>query len=658
MVQSPPDKSNPCGQSSIKIDINAWAITIIYTNAHQGVPVKKLQKCYLAAAVASIVACGTEPPAGSSSSSSSSSVWSSSTSSYSSSSIVASSSSSNNSGQSSLVYAINVGGSAVTVDGVEYGDDRFSRGGSPHSVTDDIGGTSADGLYQSEKYGEFSYDIPVTNDTYDVKLSFAELYVESAGSRVFNVSIEGQQVASNLDLFSEAGKFEAYDQTFEGIVVSDESLTIELTAVEENPTLAGIALFSVNGEFVEPPPPPPTPKTAENPGADCTVGSLPGAGSLPNNANLPDPFMKLDGTRITDKSEWWCRRQEILKQAYNYIYGEKPTPPESVTGSVSGNTITVNVSDNGRSTSFTASINTPSGSGPFPVMIGYGGSFFGSGIPGGLQSILDRYNVATISYSPYDLGAENGGSGPKQGAFYDLYGSDHSAGLLAAWGWGVSRIIDVLEQTSNIDATKVGVTGCSRFGKGPFIASAFDARIALAIPVESGIGGVPALRLVPRLDSGGEQPYHAMSYERWLNPGSLGSFTNSNNTSGHQLNKLPVDTHSVIGLIAPRGLLVVDNPAIGNLDPNSAYVSTQAGQMIYDALGYGSNVGYIGAGGDHCTWRSQYSGPAENFVRKFLAGDDSANTGGFNTSGNPPSVNSYVDWTVPNLSGNLVVPEE
>lgn len=552
-----------------------------------------------------------------------------------------------------MVFAVNVGGGAVTVDGVAYNADKHGSGGSANSVTDDIGGTDGDALYQTEKYGAVSYEIPVTNDTYDVKLSFAELYVDTAGARVFNVLIEGQEVISSLDIFSEAGKFEAYDQTFPGIVVSDESLSVELEAVEENPTISGIALFSASGQYVEPPAPPAPPKTAENPGADCQVAALPGASSLPNIANLPDPFTGLDGTRITEKSDWWCRRQEILQQAYTYIYGEKPTPPEQVTGSISGNTITVNVSDQGKSTSFSATINVPSGSGPFPVMIGFGGGFFGTGIPAGLQTILNQHNVATISYDPYVLGAENGGSGPKAGAFYDLYGSDHSAGLLAAWGWGVSRIIDVLEQGDVIDATKVGVTGCSRFGKGPFIASAFDARIALSIPVESGIGGVPALRLVPRLDAAGEQPYHAMSYERWLNPGSLGAFTSSNNTSGHQLNKLPIDTHSVIGLIAPRGLLVVDNPGIGNLDPNSAYVATQAGQMIYEGLGFGDNVGYIGAGGDHCAWRSQYSAPAEAFVAKFLGGDESASTGSFNTSGNPPNVSSYVDWTVPNLSGQL-----
>lgn len=556
------------------------------------------------------------------------------------------------------MYAVNAGGSATTYNGVQYRADDFADGGTPNTTTDPIAGTNEDTLFQSERYGSYKYEIPVTNATYSLKLHFVELYQTAAGNRSFNVAVEGVSAVTAVDLFSQVGHDTAYTVDVDNVAVSDGKLTITLETLVDNATIAGFAIYSANGgEFVEPPPPPPIPKSAENPGADCEVPALPSGSTLPNNANLPDPFTKMDGTRITDKSQWRCRRQEILKQAYHYIYGEKPTPPAQVSGSISGNTITVNVTDNGKSISFTATINAPSGNGPFPVMIGYGGGLFGTGIPGGLQTILTRHNVATISYDPYSLGAENGGSGAKTGKFYDLYGSNHSAGLLTAWGWGVSRIIDVLEQQARFNPARVGVTGCSRFGKGPFIASAFDARIALSIPVESGIGGVPALRLVPRIDASGEQPYHAMSYQRWLDPGSFGVFTNSNSTSGHNLNRLPIDTHSVIGLIAPRGLLVVDNPGIANLDPNSAWVATRAGQMIYDSLGYSTNVGYIGAGGDHCTWRSQYSAPAEAFVRKFLAGDNSATTGSFSTSGSQPNVSSYVNWTVPNLPGTLDLSE-
>ena len=44
------------------------------------------------------------------------------------------------------------------------------------------------------------------------------------------------------------------------------------------------------------------------------------------------------------------------------------------------------------------------------------------------------------------------------------------------------------------EADAVGVTGCSRFGKGAFIAGAFDQRVALTLPIESGTAGVEMKR--------------------------------------------------------------------------------------------------------------------------------------------------------------------
>src|SRR4030081_1311632 len=82
--------------------------------------------------------------------------------------------------------------------------------------------------------------------------------------------------------------------------------------------------------------------SVEDQGADCPV-SLPG--SFAANATLPDPFTRLDGTRIATKSDWRCRREEILKLAEKFVYGQKPGKPASVTGTVSNTNITVNVTD-------------------------------------------------------------------------------------------------------------------------------------------------------------------------------------------------------------------------------------------------------------------------------------------------------------------------
>ena len=61
----------------------------------------------------------------------------------------------------------------------------------------------------------------------------------------------------------------------------------------------------------------------EDCGADCPIPVLPSMSVLPSNAKLPDPFMKVDGTRVASKAEWRCRRQEIRKQAETYILGAK-----------------------------------------------------------------------------------------------------------------------------------------------------------------------------------------------------------------------------------------------------------------------------------------------------------------------------------------------
>ncbi|WP_437727676.1 glucuronyl esterase domain-containing protein [Sorangium sp. So ce861] len=385
----------------------------------------------------------------------------------------------------------------------------------------------------------------------------------------------------------------------------------------------------------------------ENPGAGCTVGPMPSVGSLTANAKLPDPFKKMDGTRIAAKSEWACRREEILQQAYEFIYGDKPVPAEgSVSGTVSNTRITVQVDDGGGSASFNLTVDMNGATAPAPAIIGYGG-LSGMPVPRG---------VATITFSPIE---STGGSGAKNGPFYSVYGSNHPAGYLTAQAWQISRVLDVLEQNPGvIDPYRVGVTGCSRWGKGAFVAGALDNRIALTIPVESGLGGTVGLRLVEVLDSysGSEWPYHSISYVRWLSEVALGQFTTGNNAGADNTNKLPVDMHEMMGLIAPRGLYIVDNPSTmyNGLDRNSAWVTANVGKMIFEALGVGDHMAYTGAGGTHCSWRSQYTASLNAMIDKFLLGNDAAATGNFATDlPNKPNHLDHIDWTPPTLAGEL-----
>lgn len=342
---------------------------------------------------------------------------------------------------------------------------------------------------------------------------------------------------------------------------------------------------------------------AEDTGADCPVGAIPDAGAA--NSKLPDPFKKLDGTVMSKKSEWRCRREEIKKLAEKFVYGEKPLNPEMVTGSVTSSTITVNISHGGKTSSFTAGVSLPSGTGPFPAVVILGGL-------GADTATIKAAGAATINYDPYKVGAEGTGRASKSGAFYSIYGSNSKTGLLAAWGWGVSRIIDVIAKSDGSVLKKdgIGVTGCSRFGKGAFVIGVLDERIALTMPIESGSAGVPIFRGIP--GEGAQSLSSAYGEQPWLGD-AFQPFTSSPTT-------LPLDTHEMVAMVAPRGLFIMDNPHIANLGPKSASVAAQAGAEVFKALGVGANITYWSdvENGTHCSNRPEWTEPLKKNIAKFL----------------------------------------
>src|SRR5215211_495223 len=86
------------------------------------------------------------------------------------------------------------GGPSYTATDGPYTADQYFSGGSSFSTTNPIANTADDTLYQTERWGSgssLSYNIPLTNGTYDLTLKFAEIYFTSAVRRVFDVLVEG-----------------------------------------------------------------------------------------------------------------------------------------------------------------------------------------------------------------------------------------------------------------------------------------------------------------------------------------------------------------------------------------------------------------------------------------------------------------------------------
>ena len=162
-------------------------------------------------------------------------------------------------------YAVNAGGPAT---GSFAADELFS-GGSTNSTTNTID-TSAvtnpapQAVYQTERYGNFTYTFPNLSPgaTYTVRLHEAEFFWTSTGQRVFNVSINGQQVLTNFDIIAAAGGADrAIVEQFTTTATSSGQIAIQFTTVTDNAKISGIEILPGNSGVTPTPTPTQPPLT-------------------------------------------------------------------------------------------------------------------------------------------------------------------------------------------------------------------------------------------------------------------------------------------------------------------------------------------------------------------------------------------------------------
>ena len=126
----------------------------------------------------------------------------------------------------STVFAVNAGGSEFTAsNGIKYLADRNYSGGNTQRTSNSITNTIDDPLYNSERYGNFSYNIPVSDGIYEVTIKLTEIVKSTSGSRRFDVLFEGVQRLSDLDIYAAVGKYKAVD-VVKTVEVTDGTLNI------------------------------------------------------------------------------------------------------------------------------------------------------------------------------------------------------------------------------------------------------------------------------------------------------------------------------------------------------------------------------------------------------------------------------------------------
>ena len=139
-------------------------------------------------------------------------------------------------------------GAYTALSGDVFAADNFVTGGSFFNVGGNIANTPDPDLYKSERYGNLTYNVPVSNGNYTVRLHFAEIFggAQSVGARLFDVDIEGVQVLDDYDIFATVGFRTAVVESF-NTTVSDGSLDIVFTTVVDNAKISAIEIIAADG---------------------------------------------------------------------------------------------------------------------------------------------------------------------------------------------------------------------------------------------------------------------------------------------------------------------------------------------------------------------------------------------------------------------------
>lgn len=328
--------------------------------------------------------------------------------------------------------------------------------------------------------------------------------------------------------------------------------------------------------------------------------------------NLPDPLTLNNGKKVTTAKMWWKqRRPQIVEYFDREVYGRVPAHTPKVKWQVVSTTkenvgdypvitkqlighvdnssyplITVNIE---------LSLTTPANAtGPVPIIM----EFSFEGYPGfktvpppppppgtkpdptWKQQLLAKGWGYAI-FHPTSVQADNG-AGLTEGIIGLVNKGQPRKpddwGALRAWAWGGSRAMDYFETDKAVDAKQVGIEGHSRFGKTALVAMAYDPRFAIAYISSSGAGGAQLYRRnfgerLENVAATGEYHWMAGNFLKYAGPLTP--------------NDLPVDSHELIALCAPRPVFIGGGATKGDgwADAEGMFLAAAAASPVYELLG-------------------------------------------------------------------------
>jgi hypothetical protein len=342
---------------------------------------------------------------------------------------------------------------------------------------------------------------------------------------------------------------------------------------------------------------------------------------------LPDPLVAADGSKVTDAKSWTGkRRAEVLELYREHVYGRSPAAPSGVVfergpsdpnalgGKATRQEIRVSLDGTPNGRRMTVLLYVPNGAtAPVPVFLGanFDGNHTVWPDPGitiaeqwawdqkasadrlmkpeestrgqstgrwPVETIVGRgYALATIARADiepdYATGWKHGVRAAMSPAGANTPWAADDWGAIGAWAWGLSRALDYLDKDERLDARRVALIGHSRLGKAALWAGAQDERFAIVISNESGEGGAA----LARRNYGETVKVINTAFPHWF----CANFKKYNDNVA----ALPVDSHMLLALIAPRPLYVAS--ALGDqwADPKGEFLGAKHAEPVYALFG-------------------------------------------------------------------------
>ncbi len=382
-------------------------------------------------------------------------------------------------------------------------------------------------------------------------------------------------------------------------------------------------------------------QTAQSPNAGnkATQGMQPGPGQTPHAVEhprpqpnydeskvhkytLPDPLLLLSGARVTDADTWYrFRRPELLRLFATYVYGRTPTyKPEmkclqfegsdnALGGTAIRKQVTCFFNGKANGPKMDILIYLPAAAKiPVPLFLGlnFGGNQTINSDPAiKIAQVWDRetktinlapettrgtwarewqvekviahgYGIASIYYGDIDPDFPGGlayGVRPLFFSPFQISPEPDDWGSIGAWAWGLSRALDYFETVKEVDSKRVALVGQSRLGKTVLWAGAQDTRFAMVIANCSGRSGAS----LARRNFGETVGSMVISFPH--------QFAINYQQFGQNVDELPVDTHELIALIAPRPLFLGTATGDNWSDPRGEFLAAKAAEPVFRLLG-------------------------------------------------------------------------